>query len=130
VASFTPQPLYPQGNNNNNNSSSNSNKTDIFVLNPTGLTIGVLGFDSRRGLGIFLFTTASRTSLGPTQLPIQWVPWALSPGVKRPDSMIFKFRTHNVYGITVQSGIPNPEGRMKVKPMSCVVCDPSCVSWP
>jgi hypothetical protein len=35
------------------------------------------------GLGIFLFTTASRTTLGPTQLPIQWVPEDLSLGVKR-----------------------------------------------
>jgi hypothetical protein len=34
----------------------------------------------RRELGIFLFTTASRTALGPTQLPIQWVPGALSLG--------------------------------------------------
>jgi hypothetical protein len=48
----------------------------------TGWVIGVHGFDSRRGLGIFLFTTASRTALGPTQPPIQWVPEALSPGVK------------------------------------------------
>jgi hypothetical protein len=39
----------------------------------TGWTIGVLGFDSRRELGIFLFTTASRTALWPTQPPIQWV---------------------------------------------------------
>jgi hypothetical protein len=46
----------------------------------TGWTIGVLGFDSRRGLGIFLFTTASRTTLGPTQPPIQWVPRALPWG--------------------------------------------------
>jgi hypothetical protein len=50
----------------------------------TGWTFGVLGFDSRRGLGIFLFTTRSRTALGPTQPPIQWVPGSLSMGVKRP----------------------------------------------
>jgi hypothetical protein len=49
----------------------------------TGWKIGVLGFDSRRELGIFLFTTASRRTLGPTQPPIQWVPGALSMGVKR-----------------------------------------------
>jgi hypothetical protein len=38
----------------------------------TDWTIGVLGFDCRRRLGIFLFTTASRTAL------------ALSLEVKRP----------------------------------------------
>jgi hypothetical protein len=37
------------------------------------------------GLGNFLFTTVSRTALGPTQLPIQWVLGALSLGVKRPE---------------------------------------------
>jgi hypothetical protein len=42
------------------------------------------GFDSRRRLGIFLFTTASRPTLGPTQPPIQWVPGSLSLVVKRP----------------------------------------------
>jgi hypothetical protein len=36
------------------------------------------------GLGIFLFTTASRTVLGPTQPSIQWVPGAFYLGVKRP----------------------------------------------
>jgi hypothetical protein len=40
--------------------------------------------DSRRGLGIFLFTTVSRTALGPTQPPIQWVAGVLSLGVERP----------------------------------------------
>jgi hypothetical protein len=49
-----------------------------------GWTIWVLGFDSRQGLGIFLFTTASRMALGPTQPPIQRVPGALSLGVKWP----------------------------------------------
>jgi hypothetical protein len=32
---------------------------------------------------IFLFSIASRLTLGPTQPPIQCVPGALSPGVKR-----------------------------------------------
>jgi hypothetical protein len=50
----------------------------------TGWKIGVLGFDSRRGLGIFLFTTASRTVLGPTQPPIECVSGALFLGVKWP----------------------------------------------
>jgi hypothetical protein len=45
---------------------------------------GVLEFDSRRELGSFLFIIASRPALGPTQPPIQWVPGALSLGVKRP----------------------------------------------
>jgi hypothetical protein len=35
-------------------------------------------------LGIFLFTTASRQALGPTQPPMQWGPEALSLGTKRP----------------------------------------------
>jgi hypothetical protein len=50
----------------------------------TDWKIGFLGFDSRRGLGIFSFTTVSRTALGPTHPPIQWIPGALPLGVKRP----------------------------------------------
>jgi hypothetical protein len=50
----------------------------------SGWTIGVLGFDSRRELGIFLFTTASRTGLGPTQPTIQWVTTDTSLGIRRP----------------------------------------------
>jgi hypothetical protein len=44
---------------------------------------GRQGFDSRQGQEIFLYSTASRPALGPTQPPIQWVPGELSPGVKR-----------------------------------------------
>jgi hypothetical protein len=40
-------------------------------------------FDCRRGLDIFLLTAVSRTALGPTQPPVQWVTAALSLGVKR-----------------------------------------------
>jgi hypothetical protein len=42
------------------------------------------GFESRQGLGIFLFTTSFTQALGPTQPPIQRVPGARSLGVKRP----------------------------------------------
>jgi hypothetical protein len=45
--------------------------------------IGVLGFNSQQGLGIFLFTTVSRTPLQPTQPPIQGAPGAHSLGVKQ-----------------------------------------------
>jgi hypothetical protein len=47
-----------------------------------GWMVVLLGLDSRRGLGIFLFTTAFRMALGPAQPPIQRVLGALSLGVK------------------------------------------------
>jgi len=46
----------------------------------------MIGFDSRRELGFFLFTAVSRTALGPNQPSTQWVPGAPSLGVKRPES--------------------------------------------
>jgi hypothetical protein len=42
-------------------------------------------FESRQGLGIFLFTTVSRENLGPTQPPIQWVPGDISLEIKLPE---------------------------------------------
>jgi hypothetical protein len=59
---------------------SDSNNSDGRILTKFGTDIYAKG----RGLGIFLFTTASITVLGPTQLPIQWVTGALTLGVKRP----------------------------------------------
>jgi hypothetical protein len=46
--------------------------------------IGVQGFEVPAGAEDFLFSTASRPTLGPTQPPIQWVPEVLSLEVKRP----------------------------------------------
>jgi hypothetical protein len=43
-----------------------------------------LGFETRQWLGIFSFIPKPRPALGPTQPPIQWIPAALSLGVKRP----------------------------------------------
>jgi hypothetical protein len=48
------------------------------------LWVGRPGFDSRQIRMILLFSTASRPTLGATQTPIQWVPWAFLQGVKRP----------------------------------------------
>jgi hypothetical protein len=42
------------------------------------------GVGVRVPIGSRIFSTSSRPALGPTQLPIQWVLGALSPGVKRP----------------------------------------------
>jgi hypothetical protein len=73
-------------------------KKSIFVLihnryenvssrdNSVGIATGC-GLDGRvsipDGGKIFLFSTASRPALRPTQPPMQWVLRALPPGVKR-----------------------------------------------
>jgi hypothetical protein len=53
----------------------------IYTNQSNDSSVGiVLGY----GLGIFLFTTMSKMALGSILPPIQWVPGALSLGVKRP----------------------------------------------
>jgi hypothetical protein len=48
-----------------------------------GLDEGGVGVRVPVGSRIFFIPTLSRPALGPTQPPIQWVPGALSPEVKR-----------------------------------------------
>jgi hypothetical protein len=50
----------------------------------TRIRTGRPGFDSRKELRIFLFASAFRPVLGPTQPQIQWVPGGLSLGLRRP----------------------------------------------
>jgi len=45
--------------------------------------LGDTGFESRRRHEIYLFSKTTRPPLGPTQPPIQWLPGALSLGVKQ-----------------------------------------------
>ena len=50
----------------------------------TGWTTEELSFDFQHGQGIFLSSICFRAALGSTQPLIQWVPSALSTGVKLP----------------------------------------------
>jgi hypothetical protein len=52
-----------------------------YIYLTWGWTVGVRFPTEAR---VFLYSTASRPALKPTQPSIQWVPRALSPGVKRP----------------------------------------------
>jgi hypothetical protein len=60
-----------------------SRDSSVGIVLGYGLEIWVLEFDSWWELEIFLFTTTS-AALGPTQPPTEWVPQALSLGVKWP----------------------------------------------
>jgi hypothetical protein len=51
------------------------------VINTTGWTAGVR---IPAGARVFNLFRVSRPALGPTLPPIQWVPEAFLPGVKRP----------------------------------------------
>jgi hypothetical protein len=57
---------------------------DSSVIIALGYGLNDRRFESRHGLGIFLYATVSRPAPGPTQHPIQWVLGSLSLGVRRP----------------------------------------------
>jgi hypothetical protein len=66
-------------NNNNNNNNNNRSRYSSWLRagRPRGRSSSPGRFKN------FLFSTSSRSALGPTQPPIQWVPRALFPGIKR-----------------------------------------------
>ena len=47
-------------------------------------------FDSRQGQKGFLYIKLGRLLVGPTQLPVGWVPWAPSPRVKRESDLFLR----------------------------------------
>jgi hypothetical protein len=58
----------------------NSRDSSVGIATGYGLDDRMIGVRFAVELRIFLFTTRCRPALGPTQLPIQWEPGALSPG--------------------------------------------------
>jgi hypothetical protein len=60
-------------------------KSTLNFYHTVFLCFGRPEFDSRQRQEVSACPTASRLALRPTQPPIQWVPGALSAGVKRPD---------------------------------------------
>jgi hypothetical protein len=73
----------------------------VCVGNGYGLDVRGSGVRFPVGLGIFLFSTACRPALGSTQPSIQWVPGALSLGLKRPER-----EAHNSHPCSVK--VKNP----------------------
>jgi hypothetical protein len=60
-----------------------SRDSSVGIATDYGLDDGMIGVRFPGGLGILLFDIVSRQALGPTQPPIQWIPGALSLGLKR-----------------------------------------------
>jgi hypothetical protein len=60
-----------------------SRDSSVGIAIGYGLANRGVGVPSPGRVKIFLFTTFFRPDLGPTQPPIEWVPEAFSPGVKR-----------------------------------------------
>jgi hypothetical protein len=61
-----------------------SRDSSVSMATSSGLDYRVIGVRIPPRLGIFLFATASRLALGPTQPPIQWGTGVSFRGIKRP----------------------------------------------
>jgi hypothetical protein len=89
VAKKVPSPILLHDNPLNLDSETTATKGNerfqVFtVFNLTRLRAGRPGFDSRYGRDFILFAMESRSALGPTRPPIQWVQNAPSLWIKRP----------------------------------------------
>jgi hypothetical protein len=62
--------------------------------------VGRAGFDSLQKLGFFLFATASRPTLGPTQLPVMGTQGIKSPGRVAESSAPSSAEFKNVWSYT------------------------------
>jgi hypothetical protein len=82
-----------------------------------GIALGY-GLDDQ-ALGIFLFTTASRTALGPIQPPIQWVRGSLSLGVNLTFPLLmylgYYLRRFSLLNFLESLATPPPPPNLKVK---------------
>jgi hypothetical protein len=96
--------------NHNHNSSKFVHNQEIRYSSALSYGLDDRGFEYRKELGIFLFTTVSTLALGPTQppilsYPILWVQGALSlrlkwPGVKLTTHLYLVPRSNNAWSCT------------------------------
>jgi hypothetical protein len=66
------------------------------IVSDYGLDDRAIGVRSPAGAEDFPLTSVSRSALGPTQPPVQWVPRVLTPGVKRGRGVTLTTHPHLV----------------------------------
>jgi hypothetical protein len=104
----------------------------------SGSTVSDYGLNDRgsipdRGRRFFFLVSASRSALGLTQPPIQWVPGVLSPGIKRGRGVTLTTHPHLVPRLSMSrsytSSPPHvPPWRVAGHPYFTFFTLPVCVS--